>query len=143
VSPSITTTAILVVSTDSTAIAGTSSTITLTNPDGGTVNFTLNGGTPPVVTPPVVTPPAKGFSLGKVHGAGVHGHIVNVTMAGTGFYGAPKITSNAPGTRCFVTHDTGSLITIRLISGIHAAGWHTFTVTLANGKSAKRNYFTR
>jgi len=91
----------------------------------------------------VTPPPAAVFGLGAVHGFAVHGRIVTITMSGKGFYAAPKITSNAPGTRAFVVKDSGTLITIRVISGVNARGWHTFTVTLANGKSAKRNYLTK
>ena len=41
----------LLVSTDSAATSGTSTTLTFTNPDGGTTTATLNGGPPPVPGP--------------------------------------------------------------------------------------------
>jgi hypothetical protein len=39
-----------------------------------------------------------------------------------------------------VSGDTGKLLTIHVTTKKGVAGEHTFTVTLANGKSAKVNY---
>jgi hypothetical protein len=75
-----------------------------------------------------------------VHGSAVAGETVTLTISGTGFYGQPKVTSTAVGTKAVVTKDSGTLITVRVTSKAGVTGEHTFTVTLANGKSAKRNY---
>ena len=58
------TTVTLLVTTDSNATSGTSSTITLTNPDGGSGTFPLNGGP----NPNTVTPTPKATrTVGVVH----------------------------------------------------------------------------
>jgi hypothetical protein len=87
------------------------------------------------VVPPVV------FRVTAVHGTAVAGHTVTVTISGTGFYGAPRITSNVAGTRAIVTRDSGTLLTVRVTTRAGTPrGVGTFTVTLANGKSAKVHY---
>jgi archaellum component FlaG (FlaF/FlaG flagellin family) len=63
-----------------------------------------------------------------------------MTISGTGFYGQPKITSTAAGTKVGVVRDTGKVLTIHVTTKKGIAGEHTFTVKLANGKSAKVNY---
>ena len=79
-----------------------------------------------------------------VHGHGVAGRSVMITIGGSGFYGQPRITSNEVGTRAVVTRDTGRLLTVRVtVRAGSRAGWHTFTIRLANGKSCKVNYVVK
>jgi len=133
------TAATLLVTTTAAATSGTFSTITFTNPDGGTTSFALNGGPAPVVTPVVVQLRASG-----VHGVARVGKTVTLTISGTGFYGQPRITSTGAGVRATVTHDNGKLLTVRVtVPAKGAKGEHTFRITLANGKSCKVNYATK
>ena len=78
------TTVTLLVSTDSNATSGTSSTITLTNPDGGSGTFPLNGGPNPNTATP--TPKAT-----RVNGVVHTGRVTT-------------ITSNDKGTKLSLIH---------------------------------------
>jgi len=134
------TAATLLVTTTAAATSGTFSTITFTNPDGGTTSFALNGGPAPVVTPVVVV----ALHASGVHGVARVGKTVTLTISGTGFYGQPKITSTGAGVRATVSHDNGKLLTVRVtVPAKGAKGEHTFKITLANGKSCKVNYATK
>ena len=91
----------------------------------------------------VVTGRPHIFTTGA-HGWAVVGRTVTITISGGGFYGQPRLTSTAAGTRAVVSHDSGSLLTVRVtVTSVRARGWHTFTITLSNGKSAKVNYLTK
>lgn len=138
VAPSTTSTAILVVSTTSAATAGTSSNITFTNPDGGTVTFTLNGG-------PAPTPVVKAtFKVIRCVGYALTGRTRTMTILGTGFYGQPRVTSNVAGVRVGVVHDSGTALTIRVTTSARTPrGIHVFTVRLANGMAASLKYNQR
>ena len=63
-----------------------------------------------------------------------------ITISGSGFYGQPKITSNAAGSKFGVTKDTGKSLTVRVWTKKGISGEHTLTVHLASGKSGKANY---
>jgi hypothetical protein len=128
------TTVTLLVSTDSNATSGTSSTITLTNPDGGSGTFPLNGGP----NPKTVTPTPKATHVNGV----VHtGKKTKVTISGSHFYGQPKITSNAKGTKVQVTGDSGHLLTIWVETlKTTPKGTHTFTIRFANGEQTSVKY---
>ena len=129
------TSAVLLVTTTAAATTGTSSNVTLTNPDGSTVTFALNGGSAPVVKPPAV------FKVFRVFGVAYVGKTVTIKISGSAFYGQPRITSNVAGVKAVVSGDTGSVLTVRVTaSPTSPRGVHTFTVTLANGKSATVNY---
>ncbi|HQU26637.1 MAG TPA: IPT/TIG domain-containing protein [Acidimicrobiales bacterium] len=116
--------------------AGTSDvTLVVTNPDGGTA-------TSATVLPAQTAPPKPTFHVSAVHGVARHGKTVTLLIVGTGFYGQPKITSNAKGVRAVVAKDNGKVLTVRVTTPMNVRGWHTFTVRLANGKSGKVNYRT-
>jgi hypothetical protein len=83
---------------------------------------------------------APSFHVTGAHGTAIAGKTSTLTISGTGFYGQPRITSTAAGTKVGVTKDTGKLLTIRVTTKAGVAGEHTFTITLANGKSGKANY---
>jgi hypothetical protein len=119
------------------AASTTATSLVVTNPDGGSATSAavLAAGTTTVAGPKV--PHAT-----HVHGSAVTGKTVTITISGTGFYGAPKITSNAKGTTAKVTHDTGKLLTVR-ISTKAGKGTHTLTIRDADGKSCKINYSTK
>lgn len=123
----------LLVSTNSNATSGTSSTITLTNPDGGTTTFVIHGG--PKLAPPKV------FRITRIIGRAIAGRVVSFVIRGTGFYAQPRILSNAAGTRAVVSRDTGTVLIVRVFTRAHTkARTYTFTVILANGQSRKVNY---
>jgi hypothetical protein len=76
-----------------------------------------------------------------VHGAAVAGKWVTVQITGTGFYGQPKITSGAPGSKFAVTKDTGRALTVKIYTKAGSLTASTsLTVHLANGKSGKAGY---
>jgi hypothetical protein len=106
--------------------------LVVTNPNGGAATSTT------AVLPATATVAA--FHITGEHGSAVSGKTSTLTISGTGFYGQPKITSTAGGTRVGVLHDTGKVLTIHVTTKKGVAGEHTFTVTLANGHSAKVNY---
>jgi hypothetical protein len=128
------TTVTLLVTTDSNATSGTSSTITLTNPDGGSGTFPLNGGP----NPNTVTPAPKATHVNGV----VHtGKTTTVTISGTHFYGQPKITSNAKGTTVHVVKDSGKLLTLKVATkSTTPKGIHTFIIRFANGEQTNVKY---
>ena len=128
------TTVTLLVTTDSNATAGTSSTITLTNPDGGSGTFPLNGGP----NPNTVTPAPKATrTVGVVH----TGKTSVVKVVGTHFYGQPHVTSNDKGTTVRVTGDTGKILTLRVsTSKTTKKGVHTFIIRVANGEQTSVKY---
>jgi hypothetical protein len=107
--------------------------LVVTNANGGSATSTT-------AVLPATAPPVAGFHITGAHGSAKSGKTSTLTISGTGFYGQPKITSNAAGTRVGVSGDTGKLLTIHVTTKKGIAGEHTFTVTLANGKSAKVNY---
>jgi hypothetical protein len=115
----------------------TSSSLVVTNPDGGSA-------TSAVVLPAAsTTPPPKpaAFRVTGAHGHAVAGKTVTMTISGTGFFGQPRITSSAAGTRVTVSKDSGHVLTIRVTTP--AATKHrsyTFTIRLANGKTGRANY---
>jgi hypothetical protein len=116
------------------ALQTTAVSLVVTNVDGGSATSS------PVLTPSVTKPPAP-FKVSGAHGHAVPGKTVTMTISGTGFYGQPRITSNAAGTRVTVSKDTGHLLTIRVTtSKTTKKGTHTFTIRLANGKTGKANY---
>jgi hypothetical protein len=116
------------------AASATPVTLAVTNVDGGSANSAA------VLTASV--PKVTGPHATHVNGSAVTGKTVTITISGSGFAGAPKITSNAAGTTAKVTHDTGKLLTVR-ISTKAGKGEHTLTIRNANGKSCKINYATK
>jgi len=113
------------------AASSTAVTLAVSNLDGGTaVSGTVLGS--------VAVAPS--FRVTGAHGTAIAGKTSTLTISGTGFYGQPRITSTAAGTKVGVTKDTGKLLTIRVTTKAGVAGEHTFTITLANGKSGKANY---
>jgi hypothetical protein len=107
--------------------------LVVTNPDGGSAV----GATPVLAA---AKPPVAAFKVGAVHGTAVAGKWSVITISGTGFYGQPKITSNAAGSKFGVTKDTGKSLTVRVWTKKGISGEHTLTVHLASGKSGKANY---
>jgi hypothetical protein len=102
------------------------------NPDGGTATSGTILAAGAAASTFHVTNPA--------HGTAIAGKTVTMTISGTGFYGQPKITSSAAGTKVGVSKDTGKVLTIRVTTKAGVRGEHTFTIRLANGKTGKANY---
>ena len=120
------------------AAGSTATSLVVTNPDGGSATSAAVLAASTVTT----TPGPKSPHATHVHGFAVTGKTVTITISGTGFYGAPKITSNAKGTTAKVSHDSGTLLTVR-ISTKAGRGEHTLTIRDADGKSCKINYATK
>ena len=114
-------------------------TLLVTNPDGGSAT---SAAVLPAATP---APPApKPFRITGVHGFAVSGKTVSMTFTGTGFYGQPHVSTTAAGTRATVSKDHGNWMQVRVtVKKGTGRGMHTFTFTLANGKSARANYRTK
>ncbi|MGC8499471.1 MAG: beta strand repeat-containing protein [Acidimicrobiales bacterium] len=131
------TTLTLLVSTTAEATTGTSSNVTVTNPDGGTVTFALNGGPNPATEPQA---PHAVRTVGPVW----TGKVSTVRVTGTGFFGQPKVTSNVPGVKVGVSHDTGRILTLVVHTPKTARrGVHTFTITFSNGATTTVKYNQR
>jgi hypothetical protein len=113
-----------------------------TSGDSGTFFYDLKvtaASVPPVVVPPTVTP----LAATRVIGHAVAGRTVNLSIAGTGFNGRPKVTSHN-GTSALVTKDSGTLLTMRVtVKPRSRNGTFTFTVTLANGDKCQVKYIQR
>jgi large repetitive protein len=107
--------------------------IVVTNVDGGSASS--------VVLALSAAKPA--FKVTGAHGTAIAGKTSTLTISGTGFYGQPKITSTAKGTKVGVSKDTGKVLTIHVTTKKGVAGEHTFTIKLADGKSAKANYLIK
>ncbi len=72
------------------------------------------------------------------------GRTSTTSIIGSGFYGTPRIVSNARGTRVSVTRDNGHVLTIRVKVGTHSAkGEHRFTLVFAHGQRASLRYRQR
>jgi hypothetical protein len=113
----------------------TASNMLVTNPDGGTASTVIL----PATTPPP-PPVKKPFHVSGVHGHAVAGHTSTLTITGTGFHGQPRITSNAPGTKAVVTHDTGTRLTVKVTTrATTKPGVKVFTIT-QSGHTAKTHY---
>lgn len=91
------------------AAQSTASNLLVKNPDGGSASTVILPAA--TTTPP---PAAKPFHVSGVSGRAVVGRTVSVTITGTGFHGQPHITSNAPGTKAIVSHDSGTRLVVRV-----------------------------
>jgi hypothetical protein len=131
------TSVVLLVTTTANATTGTSSVITLTNPDGGSTTFPLNGGP----NPTTLTPAPHAV---RVIGAVWTGKTTDVAIVGTNFYGQPRITSNAPGTRVGVFSDNGKVLRIHVtVKAGTKRGVHTFMIVFKNGEQTHVKYNQR
>ncbi len=115
------------------AASSTAVTLAVSNPDGGTAT----SGT--ILQASAPKPPA--FKVTGAHGVAVAGKTSVLTVTGSGFYGQPKITSNAAGTKVTVAKDNGKVLTIHVTTRAGTkAGTHVLTIRLANGKTGRANY---
>ena len=72
------------------------------------------------------------------------GRSVVTNILGAGFYGQPRVTSNARGTRIGVEHDSGTRLTIRVIVAKSTPrGVHVFTIVFAHGQRVTVRYNQR
>jgi hypothetical protein len=106
----------------------------------GNLSITVAAATTTTVKPAPKTPHPTRI-IGTVHSRKTS----NITIVGSGFYGSPRITSNDPGTRIAVRHDTGSqlkvVVTVRGIGHIGRA--FTFTIRDADGRVGHIRYVLR
>ena len=109
--------------------------LVVTNPDGGTATSA-----PILSATKVVTPPA--FKLTRLVGTARVGFRSTITIIGTGFYGAPRVTSNVAGVVVRDISDNGRVLRVLVITPARAARGVTrvLTVRLADGKSAHISY---
>lgn len=130
-------------------VAGTATTCTISGLSASTVYVVMvaavnaigTSGTASASATTLAAPVAKNPYTTGTHGVAYVGRTVTLTISGGNFYGQPKITSNNAGTRVGVKGDTGSVLTIIVTTSASArTGWHTFTITLANGKVCRANY---
>ncbi len=127
------TTLTLLVSTTADATTGTSSNVTVTNPDGGTVTFALNGGPNPNTLPKA---PRAFRTVGAVWTSKTAAVVSMVRVTGRYFYGQPKVTGNVSGMKVGVSHDSGAVLTLVVKTPANAGrGVHTFTIMFAHGQS--------
>ena len=130
-----TSTAVLVVSTTSAATAGTSSTITFTNPDGGKVSFALNGGPAPTPTPVLTQPHVTGVSTFVKTGM-----TRAITLHGLHFMKGLRIRSVA-GTTWKVMGVNPTTVRVQVtVTKASRVGWHRLFLTNPSGKSTSRAY---
>ena len=114
---------------------------------GGTTTTTTAPTT--TTTAPTTTTTAKTHHrrarlyISRIVGRAVAGRTRTLTVLGGGFFGAPKVTSNAKY-RVIVTVSKDFrvrlIIHVRSVVGVH--GWHTLTFRLANGRVVRRGYLT-
>ena len=72
------------------------------------------------------------------------GRTVVTGVLGTGFYGRPRVTSNAPGTRVTVLRVQGTRLRIEVtVSRSTRHGVHTFTIIFAHGDRVTVHYLQR
>jgi hypothetical protein len=119
---------------------------TTTTTSSSTTSTTIVGAT--TTTAPVTTttaaPGRKHLFAHKVYGYAVVGRSERVAITGGGFYGQPRISSNERGTKVGVQHDYGNLLIAKVTVRAHShKGWHTFTITVADGRSCKVNYLVK
>ncbi|HSN01849.1 MAG TPA: hypothetical protein VLS91_00020, partial [Acidimicrobiales bacterium] len=93
-------------------------------------------------TPPPTPRPAPHAVrvVGVVH----TGARTEVTIVGVGFYGQPRITSNAGGTRVLVHHDNGRQLVVSVIVARNVRkGVHTLTLVFSHGQVTRVTYIQR
>ena len=140
--PAPTTTTTAVTTTTAGGGGGGGTTTTSTSTTTTTVASTTT--TAPTSTTTAPPPPPQRLFAHKVHGYAVIGGNVRLAITGGGFHGRPNISSNENGTTIVVLHDYGNLLVVRVkVPFGSAMGWHTFKITLANGKSCKVNYLVK
>lgn len=80
----------------------------------------------------------------RVVGAILWGHQLTVTVTGRGFYGRPRVISNARGFSVRIARDSGSqLRLIVYVSPDNRAGVHVLTIIEPNGKRTSVRYVLR
>jgi hypothetical protein len=112
-------------------------TIADTSADAGTYFFDL---TVTAVTVPVT--PAAPTAL-RVIGHAVAGRTVALSIAGSGFYGRPTVTSHV-GTNVTVSRDSGTKLSVKVAARARSRnGTFTFTITFADKAQCQVKYVQR
>jgi hypothetical protein len=76
-----------------------------------------------------------------VHGHAVAGKTETLTISGSGFSGAPTITSSAAGTTARVTKSTSNLLTVKVTANAATRnGTYDFAIHFAGGNTSKVHY---
>jgi hypothetical protein len=71
----------------------------------------------------------------RVSRAAIIGKATTLTIVGSGFYGRPRILTDAASLKALVTRDTGTSLTVVVTARSTASrGIHAFTILLPNGK---------
>ena len=72
------------------------------------------------------------------------GRTTTVKIAGSYFYGRPRVISNVAGVTAIVIGDSGQLLTVKVTVKVGVkTGVHSFTIILANGKRTSVKYNLR
>jgi hypothetical protein len=122
---------------------GGGGTTTTTKPTTTTTGPTTTT-TKPTTTTTAPSKKSRHLFCLKDHEHAVVGRTIRNAITGGGFYAQPRITSNEAGTRVGVSNDYGNLLIARVTVRAHSGkGWHTFKVTLADGRSCKVNYLVK
>ena len=115
----------------------------------GTGTAYANGATYPFTSSVTLYAQWRAIPAPKLHASRLIGSITagktsTVTIVGTGFLGASKVTSNAAGTKVRIVHVTSTRIVVHVTvkKGTHR-GTHTLKIALRNGKSCTIKYLSR
>ncbi len=128
-----------VISGTPTASGASAFVVSATDANGQSIPGNLSITVAAAVKPPKTPHPTR--IAGVVHSR----RTSNITIIGSGFYGQPRITSNDPGTRIVVRHDTGTqLKAVVQVRGFgHIGRVFTFTIRNANGRVGRIHYVLR
>lgn len=111
--------------------------VTATKAASGTYALATSAAT----TVTVGAPLPKAF---RVVGSVFWGHQVTITVTGRGFYGRPRVISNARGFSARVVGDNGSQLRLVVyVSPANHAGVHVLTIVEPNGKRTSVRYVLR
>jgi fibronectin-binding autotransporter adhesin len=123
----------LLVTTDATATAGTSSSITFKNPDGGSVSFALNGGAAPSTT-------AKP-SFSKITGSGTAGKTTTITLTGKNLHRPTSVKSSSPGSKVTIVSVSATKLVLHLTTKKGTPRKvYTLTIKFAGGVTKTAKY---
>jgi putative Ig domain-containing protein len=122
-----------------TAAGAFSFVVSATDTNGQSIPGDLSITVAPKTVPPKTPHPSR------IIGAVRSRKTSNITIVGSGFYGQPRITSNDPGTRVVVRHDSGTqLKAVVQVRGIgHIGRVFTFTIRDADGHVGRIHYVLR
>jgi hypothetical protein len=85
-----------------------------------------------ITSPPIAPAPLRVIRVSR---AAKIGKVTTLYIVGRGFYGRPRVLTDARSIKALVTRDTGNLLTVVVTAkSTTSRGIHVFTITLPNGK---------